>query len=80
MMKGLSKAEQAMIGKLASLRQRVRELEQSEAESKKTELQEKAALEELQKSEERYRQVVENANDYMLSATTSWTEKCATTS
>ncbi len=66
MMKDLSKAEQAMIGKLASLRQRVRELEQSEAESKKTEFQEKAALEELQKSEERYRQVVENANDYIM--------------
>jgi PAS domain S-box-containing protein len=65
-MKDLSKTEQAMIEKLASLRQRVLELEQSEAESKKTEFQEKAALRELQKSEERYRQVVENANDYIM--------------
>ena len=63
---GLSKTEQAHDRKLASLRQRVLELEQSEAESKKTEFQEKAALRELQKSEERYRQVVENANDYIM--------------
>ena len=65
-MKQLSKTEQAMMAKLASLRQRVLELEQSEAESKKKKFQEKAALRELRKSEERYRQVVENANDYII--------------
>jgi PAS domain S-box-containing protein len=55
-----------MMEKPAYLRRKIQELEQSEAERKTMTFQEKAVLRELQKSEERYRQVVENATDYIM--------------
>ncbi len=65
-MKDVSKTKQTLIEELASLRQRILELEQSEAERKKGKTQESTAFRELQESEEKYRQVVENAHDYII--------------
>jgi PAS domain S-box-containing protein len=65
-MKDSSKAKQALIEELASLRRRILELEQSDAEGKKTEIQKEATLNELQKSEEKYRHYLENAHDYII--------------
>jgi PAS domain S-box-containing protein len=61
-----SRINQALTQELASLRQRIRELEQAEAERKRAEPQKEVLLSKLQKSEEQYRQLVENAFDNIL--------------
>ena len=59
-MKDASKTKQALTEELASLRRRIQELEQSEAERKK------AALKELQTSEEKYQMLVEGVSDVLF--------------
>ena len=59
-MKDASKTKQALTEELASLRRRIQELEQSEAERKK------ATLKELQTSEEKYQMLVEGVSDVLF--------------
>jgi PAS domain S-box-containing protein len=60
------KTNQALTEELESLRQRIRELERIEVELKKGETEQEILLGALQKSEEQYRQLVENAFDCIL--------------
>ena len=61
-----SKTERALIEELASLRQRILELEQSQAAKTIAELHKEAALNELRVSENKYRKIVENAYDQIM--------------
>ena len=61
-----SQKNQALTEELASLRRRIGELEQTEAARNDAEAQKEIGLSALQKSEEQYRQLVENAFDCIL--------------
>jgi PAS domain S-box-containing protein len=65
MMKGSSKA-QALTRELDSRRQKNREMERFETKKTKTFTPRKSAFTELQNSERKYRQFVENAHDYII--------------
>jgi PAS domain S-box-containing protein len=66
MMEESSKTERALIEELASLRQRILELEKSQTAKKIAELHKEAALNELPVSENKYRKIVENAYDQIM--------------
>jgi PAS domain S-box-containing protein len=65
-MEDASSTIRALTSELNSLRQRIGELERNEAERKKAEARKEILLSALQKSEEQYRQLVENAFDNIL--------------